>query len=75
MSLDTGSDGTIYILNEVRQMNLDPRPFLVIYSRRRDDTAQELAFDSGADSFIHFHQKPEVMNLFIRNLLRIRKDT
>ena len=44
-------------------------------TENNDDFVQELAFNSGADFFINFHQKPIVMELFIKNILKRKVKT
>jgi DNA-binding response OmpR family regulator len=60
------------ITKEINLRKLDSKPFIIIYSDKQDDFAQEFAFNSGADSFINFHEKPGVMILFLKNLLKRR---
>lgn len=75
LNLDLVPNDAVVIAKEIRQKNLDPLPFIIIYSDKQDDFVQELAFNSGIDSFISFHHKPSVMELYINNLLRRRVKT
>lgn len=71
MNLDLIPNDAIHLLKEIKSRQ-NPGPFLVIYTLNQDDFVQELAFNSGADSFISFHNKPNVLKLFVRNLLHRR---
>jgi len=73
LNLDLVPDDAVTITKEILQKKMDPAPFIVIYSDKQDDFIYELAFNSGIDSFIHFHNKPAVLQLFIKNLLSRRK--
>jgi len=75
LNLDLAPNDAVALAKEIRQKNLDPNPFIVIYSDKQDDFVQELAFNSGVDSFISFHNKAAVMELFLNNLLRRRMKT
>lgn len=72
LNLDLTPNDAILITKEIKIRSLNSKPFIVIYSDKQDDFAQEFAFDSGADSFINFQGKPSVMLLFLKNLLRRR---
>ncbi len=75
LNLDLQPNDAVVICREIRQRNLESNPFLIIYTDKQDDFVQELAFNSGVDSFINFHNKSSVMELFIKNLLRRRVKT
>ncbi len=75
LNLDLQPNDAVLICREIRQRNLESNPFLIIYTDKQDDFVQELAFNSGVDSFINFHNKSSVMELFIKNLLRRRVKT
>jgi DNA-binding response OmpR family regulator len=72
MNLDLIPNDAVVIAKEIRQKNIASDPFIIIYSDKQDDFVQEIAFNSGIDSFINFHNKPSVMELFLNNLLRRR---
>jgi two-component system, OmpR family, alkaline phosphatase synthesis response regulator PhoP len=72
LNLDLVPNDGVVLTKEIRQKIQDPTPFVVIYSDKQDDFVQELAFNAGADSFISFHNKASVMELFLKNLLRRR---
>ena len=72
LNLDLLPNDAILITKEINLRKLDSKPFIIIYSDKQDDFAQEFAFNSGADSFINFHEKPGVMILFLKNLLKRR---
>ena len=72
LNLDLAPNDAVLITKEIKIRNLVSKPFVVIYSDKQDDFAQEFAFDSGADSFINFQSKPGVMILFLKNLLKRR---
>ena len=70
LNLDLQPNDGLAILKEIKQRELKSDPFRLIYSDKQDDFVQELAFNSGVDSFINFHNKVAVLELFLRNLLR-----
>lgn len=72
MNLDLQPNDAVALTKEIRQKNTEWGPFIIIYTDKQDDFVQELAFNSGADSFISFHNKAAVMELFLKNLLRRR---
>ncbi len=72
LNLDLQPNDAVVLSKEIRQKHLEADPFIVIYSDKQDDFVQELAFNSGVDSFINFHHKAAVMELFIKNLLKRR---
>lgn len=75
INLDVKPNDGIFICKEIRQKNIASNPFIIIYNKKQDDFVQELAFNSGADSFINFYEKTTVMEIYIRNLLRRRVTT
>jgi len=72
LNLDLQPNDAVTILKEINQRHYPSMPFVIIYSDKNDDFVQELAFNSGADSFINFHNKPAVIELFLKNLLKRR---
>lgn len=72
LNLDLLPNDAVILTREIRQKMFNPSPFIIIYTDKQDDFVQELAFNSGVDSFINFHNKAAVMELFLRNLLRRR---
>lgn len=70
LNLDLQPNDAVAVLKEIKQIQMESHPLVIIYSDKQDDFVQELAFNSGADSFINFHNKPSVMELFIKNILR-----
>ena len=72
LNLDLAPNDAVLITKEIKHRNLNSKPFIIIYSDKQDDFAQEVAFNSGADSFINFQSKPGVMILFLKNLLKRR---
>ena len=75
INLDLKPNDALFILKDIKQINKEPNPYVVIYTENNDDFVQELAFNSGADFFINFHQKPLVMELFIKNILKRKVNT
>ncbi len=73
LHLDLHPNDAMVLCKEIRQKEFESKPFMVIYSDKQDEFIQELAFNSGADSFINFHTKSAVMELFIKNLIGRRK--
>ena len=72
LNLDLIPNDAVILTREIRQKSRESNPFIIIYTDKQDDFVQELAFNSGADSFISFHNKAAVMELFLKNLLRRR---
>lgn len=72
LNLDLQPNDAVTLLKEIKNFNAESNPFVVIYSDKNDDFVQELAFNSGVDSFISFHNKPAVVELFLKNLLKRR---
>lgn len=72
LNLDLSPNDAVILSKEILQKNLDSNPYVIIYTDKQDDFVQELAFNSGVDSFISFHNKAAVMELFIKNLMRRR---
>lgn len=72
INLNLQPNDAILITKEIKSRNLVCKPFIIIYSDQQDDFVQEIAFNSGADSFVNFHSKPTVMSLFLKNLLKRR---
>ena len=72
LNLDLQPNDAVILAKEIKQRNLESNPFIIIYTDNQDDFVQELAFNSGVDSFINFHHKAALMELFIKNLLRRR---
>jgi DNA-binding response OmpR family regulator len=72
LNLDLQPNDAVALCKEIKQRQLESNPFIIIYTDKQDDFVQELAFNSGVDSFINFHQKPSVIELFLKNLLRRR---
>ena len=70
MNLDLQPNDAVTVLKEIKLKHAVSNPFIIIYSDKQDDFVQELAFNSGADAFIAFHNKPSVLELFIKNILR-----
>ena len=73
LNLDLSPIDAVSITKEMTVKKNPSRPFIVVYSDKQDDYVQEMVFNSGADSFINFHNKPDILELFIRNILRRRK--
>lgn len=72
MNLDLIPQDAVSLTKEIRGKKKGTQPFIIIYSHKQEDFVQELVFNSGADSFINFHNKPAILHLFIKNLLRRR---
>lgn len=70
LNLDLQPNDGVIVLKEIKQKHLTNNPIVILYSDKQDDFVQELAFNSGADAFINFHNKPSVLELFLKNLLR-----
>lgn len=73
ISLDLQPNDGLAVLKELRSQNIQPPPYIIIYSEKQDDFLQELAYNSGADGFINFHQKGTIMALFLKNMMRRKK--
>ncbi len=74
LNLDMQPNDALILLKEIKNRFPNQTPFVIIYSEKSDDFVQELAFNSGADSFISFHNKISVLELFLKNLLRRKKE-
>lgn len=72
LNLDLEPNDAVVLSKEIRQHLPEFNPFIIIYTHKQDDFVQELAFNSGVDSFINFHDKPSIIELFLKNLLRRR---
>jgi DNA-binding response OmpR family regulator len=72
LNLDLIPNDAVSVTKEIRQKGIDSNPFIIVYSDKQDDFVQEMVLDSGADSFINFHNKPAILQLFIKNLLKRR---
>jgi DNA-binding response OmpR family regulator len=72
LNLDLMPNDAVILCKEIIQKNFPSNPYVIIYTDKQDDFVQELAFNSGVDSFISFHNKAAVMELFIKNLLHRR---
>ena len=75
LNLDLTPNDAVILSKEITQRNLESNPYVIIYTDKQDDFVQELAFNSGVDSFISFHNKAAVMELYVKNLLRRRIKT
>jgi two-component system alkaline phosphatase synthesis response regulator PhoP len=73
LNLDILPNDAVTLSKELIHRKPTHLPFIVVYSEKQDDFVYELAFNSGIDSVINFHNKPAVLNLFIKNLLGRRK--
>lgn len=71
--LDFKPNDAVAILGEIHQRFPDFKGLLVVYSEVQDEYVQELVYNSGADAFINFINKPLILQLFVRNLLRRRE--
>lgn len=72
LNLDLQPNDAVTLVKEIAGKHQEPIPFIIIYSDKSDDFVQELAFNVGVDSFINFHNKPAIVELFLKNLLRRR---
>lgn len=72
LNLDLQPNDGVAILKEIKNRKIKTEPYVIIYSDKQDDFVHELAYNTGADSFINFHAKAAVMELYIGNLLRRR---
>lgn len=72
LNLDLLHNDAVSLTKEVKLNPPASKPFVIIYSDKQDDYVQEMVFNAGADSFIDFHNKPAILQLFIKNLLRRR---
>ncbi len=73
LNLDLQPNDAVILLKEIKTKKIASNPFIIIYSDKQDDFVQELAYNSGVDSFIGFHNKPAIISLFLKNLLRRQK--
>lgn len=75
LNLDLSPNDAVILSKEILQKHLESNPYVIIYTDKQDDFVQELAFNSGVDSFISFHNKAAVMELYVKNLMRRRIKT
>src|SRR5205823_5523605 len=47
LNLDLAPNDAVLITKEIKLRNLNSKPYVVIYSEKQDDFAQEIAFNSG----------------------------
>jgi DNA-binding response OmpR family regulator len=73
LNLDLEPNDGVIMAREIRRLHPSHPPFIILYSDKQDDFVQELAFNSGVDSFIAFHNKGAVMTMFLKNLLKRRR--
>jgi DNA-binding response OmpR family regulator len=73
MNLHLQPNDAVVLLNDLVQLKMQSRPYIIIYSKKQDDFALELILNSGAHAFISFFDRPAIMTLFVRNLLRRRR--
>lgn len=72
LNLDLQPNDAVTLMKEIKLHHKEQAPFVIIYSDKNDDFVQELAFNSGVDSFISFHNKPAILELFLKNLIKRR---
>jgi PleD family two-component response regulator len=65
LNLDLSPNDAVILSKEITQKNLESNPYVIIYTDKQDDFIQELAFNSGVDSFISFHNKAAVMEIYL----------
>ncbi len=70
INLDVQPNDGITLINHIKQEMVDINPFIILYTKKQDEFAHELAYNSGADAVINFYDKPILMKWFIKNLLR-----
>lgn len=70
MNLDLKPNDAITVLGELKVRFPDFKGFIVVYAEVQDEYVQELVYNSGADAFISFINKPLLLQLFLKNLLR-----
>lgn len=73
LNLDLRPNDAVSLTKELVTKPFSSKPFIVIYSDKQDDFLQEMALESGADAFIGFHEKPQILALFTNNLIRRKK--
>lgn len=73
LNLDLSPNDGIHLMKEIVSRQKPEPPLVVIYSPKQDDFVQELALNSGADSFIGFYRRAAVLRLFVKNMLSRRK--
>lgn len=72
LNLDLLPNDAVILTREIRKIYPASPPFIIIYSDKQDDFVQELAFNSGVDSFISFQSKPAILTVFLKSLLKRR---
>ena len=70
LNLDLQPNDGVLVLKEIKSKYPVSQTLVIIYADKQDDFAVELAFNAGADAFISFYNKPAVLTLYLKNLLR-----
>jgi DNA-binding response OmpR family regulator len=74
VNLDIKPNDAIIFTRELRQTYNANHPFVVVYAKKIEDFILELAYESGVDAVIDFHQKPDVLIPFLKNLMARRQN-
>lgn len=70
INLDVQPSDGITLINYIKQELNNISSYIILYTKKQDEFAHELAYNSGADAVINFYDKPILMKWFIKNLLR-----
>jgi DNA-binding response OmpR family regulator len=70
LNLDLTPRDALFFSRDIVTSKSETPPFIIVYSDKQEDFIQEVVLNSGIDAFINFQNKPAVLLLFIKNLLK-----
>ena len=70
INLDVTPHDGIAITKELRATHHEQNFFIVIYSNKQDDFLYELAYNSGVDAYVNYHNTPVLMELLLKSLTK-----
>jgi DNA-binding response OmpR family regulator len=70
LNLDLSPRDALFFSKDIQTTKPEMPPFIIVYSDKQEDFIQEVVLNSGIDAFINFQNKPAVLLLFIKNLLK-----
>lgn len=70
INLDVTPHDGIAITKELRATRHEQNFFIVIYSNKQDDFLYELAYNSGVDAYVNYHNTPVLMELLLKSLAK-----
>jgi DNA-binding response OmpR family regulator len=70
LNLDLTPRDALFFSKDIQVTKSETPPFIIVYSDKQEDFIQEVVLNSGIDAFINFQNKPAVLLLFVKNLLK-----